>query len=340
MKTVNSPLPGLPPLIVPSAHKLPALPSPPSEALPLPPTDAPPQPQPQPHANGNATPTTATARIMRSPSPLSPFSGHGEIKKHDVHGLGLGLGPILQHRQPSAQSRSVSTPEPRFNVHTIAPSARPAHRDLPPIITHPPTRSVSTRTPQTPHSHFPAPHHHQQLLSPAVPPSPGFSPTNVVVDSLIEEMAEDSPSPHRRDKEDQGPARKTSILDRPRPRTTSRSSSYRGDPITPTPLETTFPIPTAEINPYYRPTVKLTDIISHQRIQQHLLPHLSIASFLALLGALDKRSRRRISGETVGRWVGREWGLVLGDVGWPGLGVWEGFRASHHSRVLANTSRN
>lgn len=85
------------------------------------------------------------------------------------------------------------------------------------------------------------------------------------------------------------------------------------------------------MNPYFRPTVGLTDVITHQRIQQCLLPHLSIASFLALLGALDKRWRRSVSGEVVGRWVVREWGLTLADgVGWPGLGVWEGFRESRN----------
>lgn len=168
--------------------------------------------------------------------------------------------------------------------------------------------------------------------------SPGFSPTNVVVDSLIEEMQDDDDHERR---EQAGPQRKTSILDRPRPRATSRGSSYRADPITtPTPQQTTFSpsIHPADVNPYYRPTVKLTDIIIHQRIQQALLPHLSIASFLALLGALDKHWRRSISGEIVGKWVVREWGLMLGnDVAWPGLGVWEGFRESSASRFVLQT---
>lgn len=164
--------------------------------------------------------------------------------------------------------------------------------------------------------------------------SPGFSPTNVVVDSLIEEMQdEDGPADAA-----QTPVRKTSILDRPRPRATSRSSSYRADPLTHTPThQTSFSpglqddkVSPSDRNPYFRPPrAKLTDIIQHERIQQTLLPNLSIASFLALLGALDKRWRKCISGEVVGKWVVREWGIVLGpDVAWPGLGVWEGFRES------------
>jgi hypothetical protein len=106
---------------------------------------------------------------------------------------------------------------------------------------------------------------------------------------------------------------------------------------TPTPRKTSFPpdilgdTPSSDVNPYFRPSVKITDVITHQRIQQVLLPHLSIASFLALLGALDKRWRRSVSGEMVGRWVVREWGLTLGHgVAWPGLGVWEGFREFHY----------
>lgn len=315
-----------------SRGKLPALPSPPSEALPLPPTHALPAiPRSNGNGSGNGTSTpTADLRLngaRRSPSPLSPFSGHGEIKPSYDELQGLGLGPIAQPLSTRGQQpRSVSSPDPRVQI--IASSQRPAHKDLPPIITHPP-RSVSSRPTQLQHQPFPTPH----LLSPGIPASPGFSPTNVAIDSLIEEMAEDSPP--GREHERDTPVRKTSILDRPRPRTTSRSSSHRGDMPTPTPRKTSFPpdilgdTSSSDVNPYFRPSVEITDVITHQRIQQVLLPHLSIASFLALLGALDKRWRRSVSGEVVGRWVVREWGLTLGHgVAWPGLGVWEGFRES------------
>jgi hypothetical protein len=67
--------------------------------------------------------------------------------------------------------------------------------------------------------------------------------------------------------------------------------------------------------------------MAEETIQQALLPLLSIASFLALLGALPTDARRMISGEVVGRWVCREWRVkVENRETWPGLQVWEGFR--------------
>ena len=359
---------------------IPALSSPPREELPLPPVPQTKQVKhgvaagttlsPTPRtASRTPSPIPATAGV-RSPSPLSPFSGHGEIKPSyspGGHLQGLGLGPV--HRSAAnGQPRSASSPI----VHVIAssdPHPRAGHRDLPPIVTaSSPTnyRSVSGSSPHVGpssarKSSAPAPLELKQsttgyrqfagsqLLSPGMGmASPGFSPTNVVVDSLIEEMQdEDGPADAV-----QTPVRKTSILDRPRPRATSRSSSYRADPLTHTPThQTSFSpglqddmVSPSDRNPYFRPPrARLTDIIQHERIQQTLLPNLSIASFLALLGALDKPWRKCISGEVVGKWVVREWGLVLGpDVAWPGLGVWEGFRESccHSRDHIAHPSRS
>lgn len=73
----------------------------------------------------------------------------------------------------------------------------------------------------------------------------------------------------------------------------------------------------------------LEDIMASREVQAALFPHMSIASFLALLAAIDKSWRKMILGETVGRWVCQSWGLSVGSGGglnWPGLGVWEGFR--------------
>ena len=71
-------------------------------------------------------------------------------------------------------------------------------------------------------------------------------------------------------------------------------------------------------------------IVSIGRIQRNLLPYLGINSFLALLGTSD-RVRKAFTGEMVGKWVLREWGVKLeGSKGksWPNLTVWEGFRMS------------
>jgi hypothetical protein len=66
--------------------------------------------------------------------------------------------------------------------------------------------------------------------------------------------------------------------------------------------------------------------LSHTSFQAALLPFLSINSFLSLSGSSDV-IRQLFSGEVVGRWVLREWGIhVDRERGrtWPNLTVWEG----------------
>lgn len=91
-----------------------------------------------------------------------------------------------------------------------------------------------------------------------------------------------------------------------------------------------------------RPTKKneksLTFLLSHPRVVISLLPFLNINQFLNLL-ASDNDLRKYISGEMVGRWVMREWGVTIEKErgrSWPGLTVWEGFREyfSETMRVL------
>jgi hypothetical protein len=72
----------------------------------------------------------------------------------------------------------------------------------------------------------------------------------------------------------------------------------------------------------------MTSLLMHPRITMALLPFLNINSFLNLLGS-DDELRKYISGEMVGRWVMREWGITIERErgrSWPGLTVWEGFR--------------
>ncbi|GMK59359.1 hypothetical protein CspeluHIS016_0703740 [Cutaneotrichosporon spelunceum] len=74
----------------------------------------------------------------------------------------------------------------------------------------------------------------------------------------------------------------------------------------------------------------MTSLLAHPRITMSLLPHLNINSFLNLLGS-DDNLRKYISGEMVGRWVMREWGITIERErgrSWPGLTVWEGFLES------------
>ncbi|WVQ95317.1 hypothetical protein IAU59_002412 [Kwoniella sp. CBS 9459] len=76
-----------------------------------------------------------------------------------------------------------------------------------------------------------------------------------------------------------------------------------------------------------RSRASLTYILSYTRIQATLLPYLSINSFLSLTGASDV-IRKRFTGETVGRWVMKEWGIQVDREkgrSWPNLTVWEGF---------------
>ncbi|KIR27943.1 hypothetical protein I309_03263 [Cryptococcus deuterogattii LA55] len=84
-----------------------------------------------------------------------------------------------------------------------------------------------------------------------------------------------------------------------------------------------------------RPKATITFILAYSSIQAVLLPYLSINSFLSLTGS-SEQVRRRFTGEMVGRWVMREWGMGVsktkggagGKGGWPNLTVWEGFLES------------
>lgn len=81
-----------------------------------------------------------------------------------------------------------------------------------------------------------------------------------------------------------------------------------------------------------RPKATITFILAYPSIQAALLPYLPINSFLSLTGS-SEQVRRRFTGEMVGRWVMREWGMAVakekggegGKGGWPNLTVWEGF---------------
>ncbi|WOO82103.1 uncharacterized protein LOC62_04G005605 [Vanrija pseudolonga] len=74
----------------------------------------------------------------------------------------------------------------------------------------------------------------------------------------------------------------------------------------------------------------LTALLVHPHITASLLPHININTFLNVLGS-DDTLRKYISGEMVGRWVMREWGVTVERErgrSWPGLTVWEGFLES------------
>ncbi|WVQ77011.1 hypothetical protein IAR50_006690 [Cryptococcus sp. DSM 104548] len=84
-----------------------------------------------------------------------------------------------------------------------------------------------------------------------------------------------------------------------------------------------------------RPPATLTFILLYSQIQSNLLQYLNINTFLSLTGA-SEAVRKRFSGEMVGRWIMREWGMSVGKkkgseggrVAWPNLTVWEGFLES------------
>lgn len=80
--------------------------------------------------------------------------------------------------------------------------------------------------------------------------------------------------------------------------------------------------------PARRNDKSLTYLLTHPRVVVSLLPYLSINQFLNLLLS-DQDLRKYITGEMVGRWVMREWGVTVERErgrSWPGLTVWEGFR--------------
>lgn len=80
--------------------------------------------------------------------------------------------------------------------------------------------------------------------------------------------------------------------------------------------------------PKPKPEMSTTVLMKHPRIVVTLLPYLNINSFLNLIGS-DNEIRKYMTGEQVGRWVMREWGVTIDRErgrSWPGLTVWEGFR--------------
>jgi hypothetical protein len=178
------------------------------------------------------------------------------------------------------------------------------------------------------------------------------TPTDFAVETIEQEMSSlrsgdrDDQEIVREDEKGKGPVSPTprqydlgrdgSILNRPKPK--PKSSAYRASPSrSPAPQQDGFSSPFKPELARYRsehrrtgPAV-LRDLIREEGVQAALLPHLNIPSLLALLTSVDKDARKEVSGEVVGKWVVRNWGLsiVPRDVPqWPGLGVWEGFRKS------------
>jgi len=105
----------------------------------------------------------------------------------------------------------------------------------------------------------------------------------------------------------------------------ARTSSVRNSSAAaPPPMSPLTPSAT----PSRRGPPTFSTIIAQPQIQATLLSYLSINSFLSLTGASD-RVRKRITGEIVGRWIMREWGIQVDREkgrSWPNLTVWEGFR--------------
>lgn len=90
-----------------------------------------------------------------------------------------------------------------------------------------------------------------------------------------------------------------------------------------------------------RGKVPLHHLLSHPAIQSSLLSAIGINTFLSLTGSSED-IRHQFTGESVGRWVLREWRVEtpqhLG-IRWPNLTVWEGFRESRE-RFVADLQLN
>lgn len=74
--------------------------------------------------------------------------------------------------------------------------------------------------------------------------------------------------------------------------------------------------------------LQLDFLLAHPAIQSSLLGAIGINTFLSLSGS-SENVRRQFTGESVGRWVLREWTVLSPDQAgnrWPNLTVWEGFR--------------
>lgn len=77
-----------------------------------------------------------------------------------------------------------------------------------------------------------------------------------------------------------------------------------------------------------RGRLSLQHLLGHATIQAALLSAISINAFLSLTGSTELL-RHQFTGESVGRWVLKEWGVQIPahfGARWPNLTVWEGFR--------------
>ncbi|WVN89108.1 uncharacterized protein L203_104324 [Cryptococcus depauperatus CBS 7841] len=149
-----------------------------------------------------------------------------------------------------------------------------------------------------------------------------FSPLGGQSDLKVSTLFEDSQNPMQHDQRQcrSGPQPSLGL---------PKSSSV---PILPSLLPSN-PLPPATLRGA-RPRATITFILAYPSIQATLLPYMPINSFLSLMGASDA-IRKRFSGEIIGRWVLREWGMSVskyksreGQRSWPNLTVWEGFLES------------
>ena len=168
------------------------------------------------------------------------------------------------------------------------------------------------------------------LTVPGMSMERGKSPTLMVENMHLRNAGSPSPPPSSGDLSRDG-----SMMNRPKPK--PKSSAYRSSPSRSPAMPSDGATPPAYSEGgsrnvsygYSRPKYGLEALLAEEGIQTALLPHLPIASFLALMTSLEKGTRQSVSGEVVGRWVTQGWKMNLsqGDVQqWPGLGVWEGFR--------------
>lgn len=115
------------------------------------------------------------------------------------------------------------------------------------------------------------------------------------------------------------PARMQQTPPRPRP----------GSPLNSSLLDSTKAVNGSELR-RPRSRAPIHYLLSHPAIQSSLLSAIGINAFLSLTGS-SENIRQQFTGESVGRWVLREWGVQIPPqlgVRWPNLTVWEGFRKS------------
>ena len=276
--------------------------------------------QPVPRANGHANqappPTIKTNKSPEKtrPTVVIPDGGHQDRRLSTAPlQFDFPRSPTLP---PLNDPRGESQPKPRQDPVDKWASARSAPATGPVDIIPPPSKRTSVGPPAPRPIASSAPNKPPAMANGTPPPlSTSQLPTRRT--SVVPPIG-GMPSAVA--------STGTPVFVSPTTMTPASASAQMPKPARKSSAMSNHPPPSTRLKRNGRPT--LAYVIAHPDIQSAILPYLTINSFLSLTGC-SELIRKQLSGELVGRWILKEWGLQVDREkgrSWPNLTVWEGFR--------------